>query len=192
MKLREKTYLIYVNSSIIYWKFIIKVNNQLIWFLLILKIDWVNIAKLYCLQQGKLTKVWDPQHLFPRHFIWISKIFFWETLSMSVFQMFLDFDWQFLHVRKVLLCYKRLLPLKMPFSPFRKLLFLFTEKRKIRAKNQVGRKCSVVIIMSMFYPLETLGNSSKNRWRSDYTRPTDGIYPIFGGKKRMRFLAIYS
>ena len=72
------------------------------------------------------------------------------------------------------------------------MLFLFAEKRKIRPKNPVGRKCSVVIIMSMFYPLETLGNSSKNRWRSDYTRPTDGIYPIFGGKKRMRFLAIYS
>ena len=104
---------------------IIKVKNELIWFLLILKIDWVSIAKLYCLQQGKLTKVWDPQHLFPRHFIWISKIFFWETLSMSVFQMFLDFDWQFLHVRKVLLCYKRLLPLKMPFSTLRKLCYSY-------------------------------------------------------------------
>ena len=184
MKLWEKTYLIYVNSSIIYWKFIIKVNNQLIWFLLILKIDWVNIAKLYCLQQGKLTKVWDPQHLFPRHFIWISKIFFWETLSMSVFQMFLDFDWQFLHVRKVLLCYKRLLPLKMPFSTLRKLCYsYYAEKRKIRPKNPVGRKCSVVIIMSVFYPLETLGNSSKNGWRSDYTQPMDVIYPILCGKK---------
>ena len=193
MKLWEKTYLIYVNSSIIYWKFIIKVNNQLIWFLLILKIDWVNIAKLYCLQQGKLTKVWDPQHLFPRHIIWISKIFFWETLSMSVFQMFLDFDWQFLHVRKVLLCYKRLLPLKMPFSTLRKLCYsYYAEKRKIRPKHPVERQCSVVIIMSVFYPLETLGNSSKNgRW-SEYTRPTDGIYPILWGKKWTRFLAIYS
>ena len=176
MKLWEKTYLIYVNSSLIYWKFIIKVNNLLIWFLLILKIDWVNIAKLYCPQQGKLTKVWDPQH--PRHFIWISKIFFWETLSMSVFQMFLDFDWQFLHVRKVLLYYKRLLPLKMPFSTLRKLCYsYYAEKRKIRPKNPVERRCSVVI-MSMFYPLETLGNSSKNGRRSDYTRPTDGFYPI--------------
>ena len=27
-------------------------------------------------------------------------MFFWETLLMSVFQMFLDFDWKFLHVRK--------------------------------------------------------------------------------------------
>ena len=168
MKLWEKTYLIYVNSSIIYWKFIIKVNNQLIWFLLILKIDWVNIAKLYCLQQGKLTKVWDPQHLFPRHFIWISKIFFWETLSMSVFQMFLDFDWRFLHVRKVLLCYKRY------YS-------YYAEKRKIRPKNPVGRKCSVVIIMSVFYLLETLGNTSKNGRRSDFTGPSDGFYPILWG-----------
>ena len=102
MKLWEKTYLIYVNSSINYLKFVIKVNAHLFWFFFRLKIDWVNITKLYCLQRRKLTKAWDPQHLFPRHFIWISKIFFWETLSMSVFQMFLDFDWQFLHVRKVL------------------------------------------------------------------------------------------
>ena len=153
MKLWEKTYLIYVNSSIIYWKFIIKVNNQLIWFLLILKIDWVNIAKLYCLQQGKLTKAWDPQHLFPRHFVWISKILFGEILSMTAFQMFLYFDWQFLHVRKVLffLCYKRLLLLKMPFSTLRKLCCsYYAEKRKIRSKNLVGRKCSIIITMSVF------------------------------------------
>ena len=173
MKLWEKTYLICANTSIIYWTFVIKVNNWLIWFFLRLKIDWVNIAKLYCLQQGKLSKVWDPQHLFPRHFIWISKIFFWETLSMSVFQMFLDFDWQFLHVRKVLLCYKRLLPLKMPFSTLRKLCYsYYAEKRKIRPKNLVGRKCSVVIIMSMFYPLETRQKLKK--------RMAVGLYPTYG------------
>ena len=114
MKLWEKTYLIYVNSSIIYWKFIIKVNNWLIWFLLRLKIDWVNITKLYCLQRGKLTKAWDPQHLFPRHFVWISKIFFGETYQ-CVFQMFLDFDWQFLHVKKVLYyfcCLQKIIAIK--------------------------------------------------------------------------------
>ena len=72
------------------------------------------------------------------------------------------------------------------------MLFLYSEKRKIRPKNPVGRKCSVVIVMSMFYPLETLGNSSKNRRRSDFTRPTDGIYPILWGKKQARSLEIYS
>ena len=112
---------------------------------------------------------------------------------MSVFQIFLDFDWQFFHVRKVLLCYKRLLPLKMPFFTLRKLCYsYYTEKRKIRPKYPVERKCSVVIIMSMFYPLETLGNSSKNRRQLDYTQPTDSIYPILWGKKQTRFLAIYS
>ena len=152
-------------------------------------IGWASL----CLQQGKLTKVWDPQHLFLRHIIWISKIFFWETLSMSVFQMFLDFDWQFLHVRKVLLCYKTRLPLKMPFSTLRKLCYsYYAEKRKIRPKNLVERKCSAVIIMSAFYALETFGNSSKKGRRTDYTQPTDGIYPILWGKKRTRFLAIYS
>ena len=170
-----------------------KSQLRLIWFLLRLKIDTVNLAKLYCVQRGKLTKAWDPQHLFPRHFIWISKIFFWETLSMSVFQMFLDFDWQFLHVRKVLLCYKRLLPLKMPFSTLRKLCYsYYAEKRKIRPKNPVGRKCSVVIIMSVFYPLETFGNGAKNRQWLDYTWPMDGIYPIWWCKKQTSFLAIYS
>ena len=102
---------------------------------------------------------------------------------MSVFQMFLDFDWQFFHVKKVLLCYKRLLPLKMPFSTLRKLFYsYYAEKRKIRLKNLVERKCSVVIIMSVFYPLETSGNRSKNGWRSDYIRPTNGLYiPHFVG-----------
>ena len=134
MKLWEKTYLMYVNSSIIYWKFIIKVNNQLIWFLLRLKIDWVNLTKLYCLQRGKLTKAWDPQHLFPRHFIWISKIFFGETLSMSVFQMFLDFDWQFLHVRKVLyyfFCATKIIAIKDVILHLKKIvLFLLCWKKK--------------------------------------------------------------
>ena len=46
--------------------------------------------------------------------------------------------------------------------------------------------------MSLFYPLETLGNSSKNGRRLDYTQPTDSIYPILWGKKQTRFLAIYS
>ena len=144
---------------------------------------------------SRSAKAWDPQHLFPRHFVWISKILFGEILSMSAFQMFLYFDWQFLHVRKVLffLCYKRLLLLKMPFSTLRKLCCsYYAEKRKIRSKNLVGRKCSVVIIMSVFYPLETLGNSSKNGWWSDFTQPPDGIYPILWGKKQTRFLAIYS
>ena len=71
----------------------------------------------------------------------------------------------------------------MPFSTLRKLsCSYYAEKRKIRPKNPVGRKFSVVIIMSMLYPLETLGNGTKNGWRSDYTQPTDGIYPILRGK----------
>ena len=37
----------------------------------------------------------------------------------------------------------------------------YPEKRKIGAKNPAGRKCSAVIIMSVFYPLETLGNGAK-------------------------------
>ena len=81
----------------------------------------------------------------------------------------------------------------MPLSTLRKLCYsYYAEKRKIRPKNPVERNCSVVIVMSVFYPLETLGNSSKNGWRSDYTQPTDGIYPILCGKKWKRFLAIYS
>ena len=44
----------------------------------------------------------------------------------------------------------------------------------------------------MFHPLETLGSGTKNGRQSDYTRPADGIYPILWGKKRTRFLAIYS
>ena len=81
----------------------------------------------------------------------------------------------------------------MPFCTLRKLCYsYYAEKRKIRPKNLVGRKCLVVIIMSVFYPLETLGISSKNGWRSDFTQPTDGIYPILWGKKWTRFLAIYS
>ena len=80
----------------------------------------------------------------------------------------------------------------MPFSTLRKLFCsYYAEKRKIRPKNPVGRKCSVVIIMSMFYPLETLGNGTINTWQSDYTRPTDGIHPILWGKTWKRFLAIY-
>ena len=143
----------------------------------------MNIGKLYCLQRGKLTKAWDPQQLFPRHFIWTSKIFFEETLSMSVFQMFLDFDWHFLHVRNVLYYFccvnKKLLLLKMPFSALRKLCCsYYAEKRKISPKNLAGRKYSVVIIMSVFYPLETLSNGTKNGRQSDYTRHMDSIYPI--------------
>ena len=82
----------------------------------------------------------------------------------------------------------------MPFSTLRNLCYsYYAEKRKIRPKNTVGRKCSVVIIiMSEFYPLETLGDSSKKGWRSDYTQPTDGIYPILWGKKQTMFFAIYS
>ena len=41
-------------------------------------------------------------------------------------------------------------------------------------------------------PLETLGISSKNGRQSDSTQPMDSIYPILWGKKRTRFLAIYS
>ena len=41
----------------------------------------------------------------------------------------------------------------------------------------------IVIIMSVFYPLESLGNGTKNGWLSDYTRPKVGIYPILQGKK---------
>ena len=58
----------------------------------------------------------------------------------------------------------------MPFSNLRKLCCsYYAEYRKIRSKNLVGRKCLVVIIMSVFYPLETLGNGAKNGWWSDYT-----------------------
>ena len=67
----------------------------------------------------------------------------------------------------------------------------YPEKRKIGPKNPAGRKCSAVIIMSVFYPLETLGNGAKNGRQLDYTRLTDGIYPILWSKKRTRFLTIY-
>ena len=60
--------------------------------------------------------------------------------------------------------------------------FYYNEKIKIRPKIVVGRKCSV-IIMSVFYPLESLGNSTKNGWLSDYTWPKVSIYPILQGKK---------
>ena len=114
-------------------------------------------------------------------------------LRNPIIVSFSNVDWQFLHVTKVLLCYKTRLPLKMPFSTLRKLCYShYAEKRKIRPKNLVERKCSAVIIMSAFYALETLGNSSKKGRRTDYTQPTDGIYPILWGKKRTRFLAIYS
>ena len=60
--------------------------------------------------------------------------------------------------------------IKKPFSTLRKLCCsYYTEKRKIRPKNPVGRKCSVVIIMSVFYPLETFDNGAKNRQWLDYT-----------------------
>ena len=134
MKLWEKTYLIYVNSSINYLKFVIKVNAHLFWFFFRLKIDWVNITKLYCLQRRKLTKAWDPQHLFLRHFMWISKIFFGETLSLSVFQMFLNFDWQFLYVRKVLhyfFCATKIIAIKDTILHLKKIvLFLLCWKKK--------------------------------------------------------------
>ena len=130
MKLWEKTYLIYVNLLKIYKK----ANNRLIWFILRLEIDTLNIAKLYCLQRRKLTKAWDPQHLFLRHFMWISKIFFGETLSLSVFQMFLDFDWQFLHVRKVLhyfFCATKIIAIKDAILHLKKIvLFLLCWKKK--------------------------------------------------------------
>ena len=49
---------------------------------------------------------------------------------MSVFQMFLDFDWQFLHVRKVLLCYKTI-TIKDAILHFKKImLFLLRWKKK--------------------------------------------------------------
>ena len=72
----------------------------------------------------------------------------------------------------------------MPFSTLRKLCCsYYAEKRKIRPKNPVGRKCSLVIILSVFYPLETLGSGTKNGWWLDYTRPMDSTYPILWGKK---------
>ena len=83
--------------------------------------------------------------------------------------------------------------IKMPFSTLRKLCCYYTEKGKIRPKNLVGRKCSVVIIMSVFHPLETfLANGAKNGQRLDYTQLTDRTYPILWGKKRTRLSAIYS
>ena len=130
-------------------------------------IGWVSLSYTAFsrenLQKYEILSVYIPGILYE-----FQRYFFWETLSMSVFQMFLDFDWRFLHVRKVLLCYKRY------YS-------YYAEKRKIRPKNPVGRKCSVVIIMSVFYLLETLGNTSKNGRRSDFTGPSDGFYPILWG-----------
>ena len=41
-------------------------------------------------------------------------------------------------------------------------LLLLRWKGKIRPKNLAGSKHSVVIIMSVFYPLETLSNGTKN------------------------------
>ena len=80
----------------------------------------------------------------------------------------------------------------MPFCTLRKLrCFYYAEKRKIRPKNLVGRKYSVVIIMSVFYPLDILCNCAKNGRPSDNTQPTEGIYPILQGKKWTRFLATY-
>ena len=61
----------------------------------------------------------------------------------------------------------------MPFSTLRKLCCYYTEKGKIRPKNLVGRECSVVIIMSVFYPLETLGNGAEKR-------TAVGLYPTYG------------
>ena len=62
-----------------------------------------------------------------------------------------------------LLCQKRLFLLKMPFSTLRKLCCsYYAEKTKIRPKNLVGRKYPVVIIMSVFYPLEILCSGAKN------------------------------
>ena len=134
---------------------------------------------------------------FPGILYEFQRYFLEKPYQCLVFQMFLDFDCQFLHVRKVLYYFscaaKRLLLLKMPFPTFRKLCCSYcTEKRKIRSKKLVGRKCSAVIIMSLFYPIETLGNGTKNRQQSDYTRLTDNIYPISWCKKQMKFLAIYS
>ena len=80
----------------------------------------------------------------------------------------------------------------MPFCTLRKLrCFYYAEKRKIRPKNLVGRKYSVLIIMSVFYPLDILCNCAKNGRPSDNTQPTEGIYPILQGKKWTRFLATY-
>ena len=77
--------------------------------------------------------------------------------------------------------------IKMPFSTLRKLCCYYTEKGKIRPKNLVGRKCSVVIIMSVFYPVETLGNGAKKGQRSDYTQLTDCTYPILWVKNGRGF-----
>ena len=38
----------------------------------------------------------------------------------------------------------------------------YAEKKERFAKNLAARKCSAVIIMSVFYPLETLGKRVKN------------------------------
>ena len=53
------------------------------------------------------------------------------------------------------------------------MLFLLRWKRKIRPKNLMRRKCSVVIVMSVFYPLETLGNGAKKQ-------TAVGLYPTYG------------
>ena len=78
------------------------------------------------------------------------KDIFWRNPINSVFQMFLDFDWQFLYVRSFilfLLCYKRLLLLKMPFFTLRKLCYYYAEKGKIRQKNPGGKNVHKCIIM---------------------------------------------
>ena len=77
MELWEKTYLIYVNSSLIYWKFIIKVNNRLIWFLLRLKIDWgTSLSYTFFssgenLQKHEILSIYFPGNLheFQRYYL---------------------------------------------------------------------------------------------------------------------------
>ena len=123
MKFWEKTYLIRVNSSISYWKFIIKVNNRLFCFLLRLKIDCLNIAKLYCLQQGKekyeILSIYFPSILyeFQRYFLekpyqcLFFKCFLTDCLSMLekfyiifvVLQKIITTKDAILHVKKIML-----------------------------------------------------------------------------------------
>ena len=60
--------------------------------------------------------------------------FFGEALSMSIFKMFLDFDWQFLHVRKVLYFFvvlQKIIAIKDDILHLKKImLFLLCWKKK--------------------------------------------------------------
>ena len=132
---------------------------------------------------GKTYKSIWPSASISQAFYMNFKDIFWRNpvnvCFSNVFRFWLTFPSCSKRFILFLLCYKKLLLLKMPFSTWRKLCCsYYAEKRKIRPKNLAGRKYSVVIIMSVFYQLETLSNGTKNGRQSDYTRHMGSIYPI--------------